>query len=207
MSNYSLLPPTCYAEYYRKILSNWDELLDCGHILTILIPPDFVNYSSVAQSDNGGAPTIWRFFITDNVVLAVLSFLAAACNDAVGVPCMDSWMDGNGRGFLVPARTGVRRDLNNIGFCRFFMVVGLTLSLLYWQTVGHRTLVGHGLNHPSLGILIGSPPGMYTLSLNDVYHRHNVILLVCLSLRAMSSLFVLYIGVCELVFALTKRIS
>lgn len=48
------------------------------------------------------------------MVIALLRFLASACDGAVVVTCIDLRMSGNGRGVLVPLTLGVCRVLDEI---------------------------------------------------------------------------------------------
>lgn len=80
-----------------------------------LKPAVFAFYSDVIFWNDGGAPAIWHVTITEYVVIALLRFLTDARDGEAGFTCVDSGMDGNGRGVLVPRPSGVRREVNDIG--------------------------------------------------------------------------------------------
>lgn len=74
--------------------------------------------SGLAFLDNCSALEIWYKANLKNAVLDVLGFLAAARDVSVGVTSLESWMGGNGCGFLVYFPSGVCREVDDIGFLR-----------------------------------------------------------------------------------------
>lgn len=78
-------------------------------------PRRFSRITDLVLRDDGGAPAIWKVAITEYVVIALLSFLAAARDGAVGVACIDRRMGSNGQGALVLLPSCVRREVDDIG--------------------------------------------------------------------------------------------
>lgn len=57
---------------------------------------------------------IWHITVTENVVVALLCSLEAACDGAVAVTCRDPQMSSNGQSVLVPLLCGVRREIEEV---------------------------------------------------------------------------------------------
>lgn len=64
--------------------------------------PPVLAYYSDALRDVVDVSAIWHISNTEYEVIALLRFLASACDDVVGVTCIDPRMGRNGLGELVP---------------------------------------------------------------------------------------------------------
>lgn len=109
------LPPSVYSEYYVRKSANWQEESNCWLELTAPAPPVVLHQSDVVLRDEGGTPAIWHIVIAEYVVIALLCFLTAARDAAVGVACINPWMGGSGRSVPVPLPSGIHREVDDIG--------------------------------------------------------------------------------------------
>lgn len=96
------LPPSASSEYYVWILVNWQEKIDFCR-------------------------AIWHIAINAYMVTALLGFLAAARDGAVGVACAYLRMGGHGQGVLVPLQFSVRCEVDDIGPIEIFRCSGFDL--------------------------------------------------------------------------------
>lgn len=112
------LPHAVRAEYYIKLLSNWEDWVDLEHdrLLTVPTPQPLALYFNVPFEDDGSAQVILQVTITVYVVIAVIRLLVAAQDDTVDVACLDLSMSENGCGVFVPLLSGIRHDVEDIGF-------------------------------------------------------------------------------------------
>lgn len=97
-----------------KISSNRYDKFENGFVLTVTSSPVFQHYSDVEILDDGNVLSICHIDTTDFIVIAVLCILLVACNGAVDVACLDSWIDGNVYGGFVPLLYLVQRKVDDI---------------------------------------------------------------------------------------------
>lgn len=79
-------------------------------------PPAFAYFFDVFLRYDGGAPVIWPISISEYVVIALLRFLAAARDSAVGFACIVLRMPGDCRCVLVLLPCGAHREVDDISF-------------------------------------------------------------------------------------------
>lgn len=102
----------------------------------------FAYYSHIMLLDDSCAPAILHIAFRKYLVAALSRFPAAACDGSVGVVCIDSWMSANGRGVLVPAPSGVYREVDDIDLVEsirgssFDRVTSLFSHGSYFEVIG-----------------------------------------------------------------------
>lgn len=80
-----VMPPSDRSEYYVKVPSNYENVFECGCVLTVPAQPVYANYSNVELSEDAKKSAIWQIAIMQYVVIAFLCFLAAAHDSEVDV--------------------------------------------------------------------------------------------------------------------------
>lgn len=81
---------------------------------TVASSASFTCYSDIILQDDCGALAISHTAITEYLVIALLRFLAAACDSAVCVTFIDPRMGGNCQGIFVQIPTVVRREVDDV---------------------------------------------------------------------------------------------
>lgn len=97
-------------------------------MLTVPPPLVFAYCSDVLLLDDICASAIWHIVLTKCVVVALLRFLGAAPDHAVGVACIDARMHGSDFRVLVPFLSVVPEKFNDICCPEIILLVVLILS-------------------------------------------------------------------------------
>lgn len=90
------------------------EKFECCRVLAVPTPQIFAYFSDVSLQHGGGAPAILHIAITEYMIIALLRFIAAVRDGAVGVACNHPQMGDKRRGVLVPLPSCDRRKIDDI---------------------------------------------------------------------------------------------